>query len=196
MHAGAQLPRDAASGARGGCARSSQLPGFYSSSFCLSLLGNNNPQFCSTAARCKSPRAGGDPSGQGAPFLPWGRHRKMMNVFKAKKRWSSWSGSQPQSLVKKLLTSLILFAGWWEGAFSTSLVSEIPPRIVWMWNFVSISADTQRWGCGVCEMLLEGPRCLQAPAALLVLAVFLVPVDSRCPCGSGLAWGGWNNGFN
>lgn len=33
LHAGAQLPRDAASGARGGCARSSQLPGFYSSSF-------------------------------------------------------------------------------------------------------------------------------------------------------------------
>lgn len=41
----------------------------------------------------------------------------------------------------KLFTSLILSAGWWEGAFSTSLVSEIPPSIAWMWDFVSIPAD-------------------------------------------------------
>lgn len=106
LHAGAQLPRDAASGARGGCARSSWLPGFYSSSFCLLLLENNNPQFCSRAGRCKPPCAGGGPSGPGTPFLPWGRHREKMNVFKAKRRLSSWSGSQPQNLVKKPLNQL------------------------------------------------------------------------------------------
>lgn len=48
--------------------------------------------------------------------------------------------------LRKLFTSLILSAGWWEGAFSTSLVSEIPPSTVWMWDFVSIPADMTALG--------------------------------------------------